>query len=76
MDNRQQSVKTQNIYNALKNLEESLKTQCQIPKDLFNQTDYFSHSDHKLQMVLHVFNKILKKFNEMDKELKDLKDGR
>jgi len=67
---------TQNIRNSLSVLEEHLKEKYVIPKEMFNETAFFSIMENRFQMVTHTLQKFEKKIIDLDKEIDQLKGFR
>jgi len=67
---------TQNIRNALNVLEDNLKEKYAIPKEMFNETAFFSIMESRFQMVHRALIKFEKKLIDIDKEIDQLKGFR
>ncbi len=52
-----------------------LKTRYEVPKDLYNDTVFFSHTQMSLSLIVEMFEKVMDTLTVIEDEMKRRDDG-
>lgn len=66
-------IKTRNLSNGLRSVEELLREVYSIPPDLMNSTEFFSRTEIMNQLVFKVLRKMEEKIIDQDQQIENLK---